>query len=219
MARICVIDYKKGNLANVQRGLADAGHDAFISSAVQDILEADGIVLPGVGSFADAMSTMNELGQSDAVREKVAQGAPFLGICLGLQLLYEWGDEGAQDGGRIQGLGLIKGHVARMASIDDAGIKHKVPHVGWNTVEFLRESPLFDGVADGSHFYFTHSYVGVPADQADALATTTHAEPFVCSLQHGNIYATQFHPEKSSALGMRVLSNFGSIVERTAKCY
>ena len=212
--RICVIDYEKGNLASVQRGLADAGYDAFISNDPADILAADGLVLPGVGSFADAMTTMNELGQSDAIRTKVAGGTPFLGICLGQQLIYEWGDEGCAEGERMDGLGLIRGHVERMPALTDDGVKLKVPHVGWNSVELVGDdNPLFEGVPNGSYFYFTHSYIGVPTDEADVAGTTTHAQPFVSTVHHGNVYTTQFHPEKSSDLGMKVLANFGRIVE------
>lgn len=216
MARICVIDYLKGNLASVQRGLADAGHDAFISSKPKDILAADGIVLPGVGSFADAMVTMNELGQTQAIRQKVESGAPFLGICLGTQLIYEWGDEGCLAGERMDGVGLLKGHVERMPATTADGAKLKVPHVGWNSIQIERDNPLFDGIENGSYFYFTHSYIGIPDNQEDVACITEHARPFVSAVHRGNIYATQFHPEKSSALGMRVLANFGRLVEEAS---
>ena len=212
---ICVIDYQKGNLASVQRGLADAGYDAFISSDPADILRADGLVLPGVGSFADAMTTMNELGQSDAVKQRVSAGTPFLGICLGQQLIYKWGDEGCEEGQRMEGLGLIEGHVERMPALTEDGRKLKVPHVGWNSVEFCSENPLFEGIESGSYFYFTHSYIGVPAHQQDIAATTMHAQEFCSAVHHNNIFTCQFHPEKSSALGMQVLANFGHIVERS----
>lgn len=217
MARICVIDYLKGNLASVQRGLADAGHDAFISSKPQDILDADGIVLPGVGSFADAMATMNELGQTQAIRSKVEAGAPFLGICLGTQLIYEWGDEGCPAGQRMDGVGLLKGHVEHMPALTPDGRKLKVPHVGWNSVHIEHDNPLFNGIPNDSYFYFTHSYIGLPCNSEDVACTTEHAQPFVSAIRRDNIYATQFHPEKSSALGMRMLANFGRIVEEAAR--
>ena len=213
-ARICVIDYKKGNLANVQRGLADAGFDAFISSDAQDILAADGLVLPGVGSFADAMTTMNDLGQSAAIRSKVADGTPLMGICLGMQLCLDWGDEGCAQGERMEGLGLVRGHVERMPAITADRRKLKVPHVGWNSVSIAKPgNPLFNGVEDDSYFYFTHSYACICDDERDVAGITEHARPFVSSIQHGNIYLTQFHPEKSSTKGMRMLANFGHIVE------
>ncbi len=222
-ARIAVVDYHKGNLASVQRGLSDAGFNAVITDDAAAIRSADGIVLPGVGAFADAMATMNETGQADAIRAAVAAGAPFLGICLGLHLLFEWGDEGCPAGARMEGLGILPGHVMRVESFDPAGNKLKVPHVGWNTVDFTQTVqidgqaaspvPLFAGVPDHSHFYFTHSY-NIVADSADdVIATTTHARPFDSAVAHGLVFGVQFHPEKSSALGLRVLSNFGTIVE------
>ena len=226
-AKIAVVDYCKGNLASVQRGLADAGFDARITDRAADIRAADGIVLPGVGAFADAMTTMNELGQTQAVLEAVGQGAPFLGICLGLHLLFDWGDEGCAEGGRMQGLGLLPGHIERVAAHDAAGIKHKVPHVGWNSVCFVRlaldedgsylsSCPLLAGVPDGSYFYFTHSYCVRAACADDIVATTTHARRFTVAVQRGNVFGLQFHPEKSSALGLRVLENFGHIVQEAS---
>ncbi len=213
-ARICVIDYQKGNLANVQRGLADAGFDAFISSDAKDILAADGLVLPGVGSFADAMVTMNELGQSDAIRKKVAEGTPFMGICLGMQLCLDWGDEGCPEGERMEGLGLIRGHVERMPSLAADGRKLKVPHVGWNSVRYTQpDSAFFAGIEDDSYFYFTHSYICVCDDERDVAGVTEHARPFASAIQHDNLYLAQFHPEKSSDKGMRMLANFGRIVK------
>ena len=226
-ARIAVVDYCKGNLASVQRGLADAGFDARITDKAADIRAADGIVLPGVGAFADAMTTMNELGQTQAVLEAVGDGAPFLGICLGLHLLFDWGDEGCGQGQRMQGLGLVPGHIERVAAHDAAGIKHKVPHVGWNSVYFVRlalgedggylsSCPLLAGVPDGSHFYFTHSYCAVAGCADDIVATTTHARRFTVAVQRGNVFGVQFHPEKSSKLGLCVLKNFGHIVEEAS---
>lgn len=213
-ARICVIDYQKGNLANVQRGLADAGFDTFISSDAKDILAADGLVLPGVGSFADAMVTMNELGQSDAIRKKVAEGTPFMGICLGMQLCLDWGDEGCPEGERMEGLGLIRGHVERMPSLAADDRKLKVPHVGWNSVRYTQpDSAFFSGIEDDSYFYFTHSYICVCDDERDVAGVTEHARPFASAIQHDNLYLAQFHPEKSSDKGMRMLANFGRIVE------
>ena len=166
---------------------------------------------------------MTQSAAADAIRAAVAAGAPFLGICLGLHLLFEWGDEGCPAGTRMEGLGILPGHVMRVESFDPAGNKLKVPHVGWNTVDFTQTVqidgraaspvPLFAGVPDHSHFYFTHSY-NVVADSADdVIATTTHARPFDSAVAHGLVFGVQFHPEKSSALGLRVLSNFGTIVE------
>lgn len=212
-AKIAVVDYCKGNLASVQRGLADAGYDARITDSPSDILVADGIVLPGVGAFTDAMSTMFETGQAEAIRQAVASGVPFLGICLGVHLIYEWGDEGCASGERMEGLKLLSGHVERMSAFDDEGTKHKIPHVGWNSIEYALECPLFEGVANGSYFYFTHSYCAVPDDPADIVATTVHARPFASAVARGNVYGVQFHPEKSSHCGLQILNNFGRIVQ------
>ncbi len=216
-ARICVIDYKKGNLASVQRGLADAGFDAFISSDPADILAADGLVLPGVGSFADAMTTMNELGQTQAICDKVAAGAPMMGICLGMQLCMQTGDEGCEPGCSMEGLGLVAGRVERMAATTPSGDKLKVPHVGWNSVTAVQQgNPLFTGIGQDSYFYFTHSYMCVCDDEADVAGRTEHAQPFTSSICKDNLYLTQFHPEKSSTKGMRMLANFGAIVAEHA---
>ncbi|MDO5335724.1 MAG: imidazole glycerol phosphate synthase subunit HisH [Coriobacteriia bacterium] len=216
MARICIIDYRRGNLASVHRGLTDAGFDAFISDRAEDVLSADGLLLPGVGSFKDAITFLEQSGQADAIRKRVAQGVPFLGICLGLQLVYEQGNEGCAQGETLPGLGLVPGEVVRMPALMPQGEKVKVPHVGWNSVELVnggQGNPLFDGIEDGSYFYFTHSFVGVPANKEDVAGITVHAQPFVSAIRHGNVFATQFHPEKSSAVGMRLLANFGRLVE------
>lgn len=218
-ATIAVVDYCKGNLASVQRGLADAGFDARITDKPADILAADGVVLPGVGAFTDAMTTMEETGQADALRSAVADGVPFLGICLGVHLLFDWGDEGQAEGQRLAGLGVLPGHVERMAAIDAQGVKHKIPHVGWNSVGYRDleahgdAARLFDGIDDGGYFYFTHSYCAVPDDEADLVATSEHARRFAAAVARDNVFGVQFHPEKSSHLGLRLLENFGGIVE------
>lgn len=212
---IAIVDYCKGNLASVQRGLAQAGYEAYITSDPELILKGDAVILPGVGAFADAMATMNELGQKEAIRQRVlGDGVAFLGICLGMHLLFEGGEEGAQEGALIPGLGLMKGDALRMESICADGSQVKIPHVGWNALDFAdcEPSPLFAGVPQGSHFYFTHSFMAVPAESDVIIARTCHAQPFASAVGRGNIYATQFHPEKSSAMGLRVLENFGRIV-------
>lgn len=219
-ATIAVVDYCKGNLASVQRGLADAGYDVRIIDSPADILAADGVVLPGVGAFTDAMTTMEGTGQADALRTAVADGVPFLGICLGMHLLFDWGDEGQPEGERLAGLGVLPGHIERMAAFDATGAKHKIPHVGWNSVEYVDGlarpegvARLFDGIDDASYFYFTHSYCAVPDDEGDLVAMSEHARRFACAVAHDNVFGVQFHPEKSSHLGLRLLENFGGIVE------
>lgn len=220
-ASIAVVDYCKGNLASVQRGLADAGYDARITDKAADILAADGIVLPGVGSFADAMTTMEATGQADALRQALGEGVPFLGICLGVHLLFDWGDEGVAEGERMAGLGALPGHIERMSAYDDEGRKHKIPHVGWNSLEFTKAlasdssaARLFEGVDDGSYFYYTHSYCAVPDDESDIVGTSTHAQCFASAVARDNVFGVQFHPEKSSHIGLRVLRNFGELVEK-----
>ncbi len=221
---IAVVDYKKGNLLSVERGLRAVGGDARITDDAAEIAAADAIVLPGVGAFADAVVTMNELGQMDAIRSRIAEGVPFLGICLGLHLLFAEGTEGAPASGNPRGLGILDGCVDRMPAADAAGNAFKVPHVGWNTVEFAaaasaggdvpasagdapaKPCPLFDGIPSGTYFYFTHSYIA-PATDA-AVATTTHSVTFPCAVQRGNVFGLQFHPEKSSDAGAQVLRNF-----------
>lgn len=214
---IAVVDYKKGNLLSVERGLRAVGGDARITSDAAEIAAADAIVLPGVGAFADAAATMDELGQMQAIRDRLAQGVPFLGICLGLHLLFEEGTEGAGAAGNPRGLGVLPGCVDRMPATDAAGNAFKVPHVGWNTVDFdvrpggKEACPLFDGIDSGTYFYFTHSYIS--PDSAATVAQTTHSIAFPCAVQQGNIFGTQFHPEKSSDAGARVLQNFVNIAK------
>ena len=218
---IVVVDYHKGNLQYMERGLARAGGHAMVSDEPSVIEGAAGIVLPGVGAFADAVAFMTLTGQAQAITRAIAAGTPFLGVCLGMQLLFERGTEGAHAAAPgaepgaaawVPGLGVLRGQVDRLPDLPGA----KVPHVGWNEVDQTPAAaacPLFAGVPDRSHFYFTHSY-NVVADSADdVIATTTHARPFDSAVARGLVFGVQFHPEKSSALGLRVLSNFGTIVE------
>ena len=177
-------------------------------------------MLPGVGSFADASQHMVESGQMGAVRDAIAAGKPFLGICLGEHLLFETGVEGAagpgvdgaaEDPSLPVGLGVVSGTVVRMPSKDAQGVLYKVPHVGWNSVEFTAECPLFEGIASGEYFYFTHSYIA-PENEC-TVATTTHSVTFPCAVQKGKVFGVQFHPEKSSDAGAKVLANFLKVVE------
>lgn len=207
-AEVVVIDYHKGNLSSVERSLADCGARVTISDDADAIAKAPAVVLPGVGSFFDAISFMRETGQDEAVLDAVGAGAAFLGICLGQHLIFERGDEGAD--GWVAGLGLCRGSIARLES-DTL----KVPHVGWNQLsigEQGRACALLDGVADGAHVYFTHSYATAPdIDPAIVAATTSYTREFASCTWSENVYAVQFHPEKSSATGMRILKNFVDI--------
>ena len=204
---IAVVDYHKGNLKSVERGLIGVGADARITDDAAEIARADAIVLPGVGAFADAAAAMNELGQMQLLRERIEAGVPFLGICLGLHLMFEGGDEHAQ-GAPTPGMGILPGIVSALPKVDSAGTAYKIPHVGWNSVEYAGGlSALFDGIPDGEFFYFTHSFA-VPQSSA-TIATTTHSVAFPCAVQVADrAFGVQFHPEKSSDAGARLLANF-----------
>ena len=284
---IAVVDYQKGNLKSVERGLIAAGGEAFITADASEIAKADAIVLPGVGAFADAAATMCELGQMEVIRKRVRAGVPFLGICLGEHLMFEHGVEGAPEGSPACGLGLLPGTVVAMPRYDEQGKAFKVPHVGWNTIEVptcaggaalppcgeggegavLKQSslrcgtargtspdsaalldggqaepelsslhsenaggafpgsaaqpgidlafacPLLDGIAPGEYFYFTHSYIAPTGSHT--IAETTHSVRFTSAVQYGErAFGVQFHPEKSSDAGARVLANFATIARR-----
>ncbi len=201
---IAIIDYKMGNLRSVQKGFEHAGvSDVVVTDDPAVIERADGIVLPGVGAFRDAAANLRESGVEEVLRHRVAHGTPFLGICLGLQLLA---DVGLEDG-EWSGLGLIPGTCERLPG----GVK--VPHIGWNTVEYPHDSPLFDGIEESTAFYFVHSYRLVPRDDAAIIGSTEYGVRFAAAVQHDNIFAVQFHPEKSSTMGLALLANFGRIVE------
>ncbi len=208
--KIAVIDYCHGNLRSVQKGLEYAGADAYIATTPDEICEASALVLPGVGAFGDASATMLQNGQMQKIREMVLQGVPFLGICLGLHLLFEYGSEGGT--GKNEGLGILAGSCDRMDDGQTAGdvARVKIPHVGWNTVDYVagNKCPLFDGIASGSHFYFTHSYKCNPKDFSCIATTTIHASRFASAVWKDNVFGVQFHPEKSSSIGMALLENF-----------
>lgn len=215
---IAVVDYHKGNLMSVERGIEAAGGEALITDDADVIARADGIVLPGVGAFADASATMIELGQLDAIRARIAEGAPFLGICLGMHLLFEEGTEGApeeddeESSHNARGLAVLPGVVCRMPRVDAEGNAYKIPHVGWNTVALSEDCPLFDGIPSGEYFYFTHSYIAPTGPFV--VGGTAHSVAFSSAVQYGErCFGVQFHPEKSSDAGAAVLRNFVRIVE------
>jgi glutamine amidotransferase len=200
---IAIVDYKMGNLRSVEKGFEAAGvTDVTVTDDPGVIASADGVVLPGVGGFRDAAANLDASGCKDAILGHIGAGKPFLGICLGLQLLV---DVGLEDG-EWRGLGVVGGTCERLP----AGVK--VPHIGWNTVEYARDSQLFAGVPDESAFYFVHSYHVVPHEPSCIIGTTEYGVRFVSAVQKGRAFAVQFHPEKSSETGLRVLSNFGTIV-------
>ncbi|MFU8890641.1 MAG: imidazole glycerol phosphate synthase subunit HisH [Anaerosomatales bacterium] len=206
--RIAIIDYRMGNLRSVQKGFEHAGVEGVtVTDSPAEVSAADGIVLPGVGAFRDAAHNLRESGLWDVVCERVAAGTPFLGICLGMQLLA---DVGLEDG-EWEGLGIVGGRCERLP----AGVK--VPHIGWNTVSYPRTSPLFDGIDEQSAFYFVHSYHFVPSDPSVIIGSAEYGVPFAAAVQAGEAaFAVQFHPEKSSATGLHLLGNFGRIVKERA---
>jgi imidazole glycerol-phosphate synthase subunit HisH len=206
---IAIIDYGMGNLRSVQKGFERVGHEALVTSEPAKILDADKVVLPGVGAFADCMENLARMGLVDTVHRVVGSGRPFMGICLGLQLLFDESEEF----GLHKGLGIIPGRVVRFPTEVAGNTEelYKIPHMGWNKVNIKNRPPHLAGVADGSFFYFVHSYYVVPADPSVAATTTSYGVEFVSSVWKDNIFATQFHPEKSQELGLGILKRFGDI--------
>jgi imidazole glycerol-phosphate synthase subunit HisH len=199
--RIAILDYGMGNLRSVEKALEHVGAEASITADPGEVRAADGVILPGVGAFPRAMERVRERGLDELVEERRAAGVPILGICLGLQLLF---DSTTELGG-AEGLGLIAGPVS---ALDAKGLK--VPHIGWSPVRWERESRLVEGIESETPFYFVHSFVPAPAAE-DRLGSAAHGSRFACAAQRDNVYGVQFHPEKSSAAGLRLLSNFAGI--------
>jgi glutamine amidotransferase len=199
---IAIIDYGMGNLRSVQKGFERVGREAVVTSEAKTILSASKVVLPGVGAFPDCMRNLEQYGLIDAVRRSIASGKPFLGICLGLQLLFTESEEF----GISKGLDVIKGRVTRFRLADPS---LKIPHMGWNGLSIRRRAPALQDVPDNSHVYFVHSFHVVPDDKAVIATTTDYGTEFVSSIWKDNIFAVQFHPEKSQALGLSILKRFG----------
>ena len=199
---IGIIDYGMANLRSVQKAFETVGVHAQIISTPQQIERADRIVLPGVGAFADAVRTLREKELAGPILAHVDQGKPFLGICLGLQMLF---DVGYEDGEHV-GLGVLRGKCVRF-DVDDA-LGLKVPHMGWNQLQVRRPSPLFRDLPDDAGVYFVHGYHVVPEDESVIATTTDYGRPFVSSVWRDNVMATQFHPEKSQRVGLKILANF-----------
>lgn len=195
-----IIDYGAGNLMSVKKALDYIGAQSKITSDPAVIESADSVILPGVGAFGDAMDSMRGKGLDGAVTAAALSGKPFLGICLGLQLLFETSDEtpGAK------GLALLNGNISAIPKT--GGLK--VPHIGWNSIEIRENSRLFSGIPNGAYFYFVHSYYLNGANESDVAATTEYGVKIECAVERGNLFATQFHPEKSGAVGLQVLKNF-----------
>lgn len=197
---IQIIDYGMGNLRSVEKALEHVGAAASVCTDPQVLRDADAAVLPGVGAFQDAIAELNRLGFSDAIRDHVAAGKPLLGICLGLQLLFD----ASEEDGRHEGLGIVPGKVVRFESQADL----KIPHMGWNEVTKSKDVDAIASVNNGDHFYFVHSYYVVPEDDSVIALTANHGSEFCAAIETGSIFATQFHPEKSQSAGLALLENF-----------
>jgi len=197
-ARIAILDYGMGNLRSVEKALEQIGATATITSDAAEVRGADGVILPGVGAFPRAMERVRELGLDELIAERREAGVPILGICLGLQLLFE----STTELGGAAGIGLLRGEVAEL---DADGLK--VPHIGWSPVRWERESPLTAGIDSETPFYFVHSFAPRSA-AAELLGTAAYGARFACAAERDNVFGVQFHPEKSSAAGLRLLSNF-----------
>jgi glutamine amidotransferase len=200
---LAIIDYGMGNLRSVEKAFDHAGHAATITNDAAVLADATKLVLPGVGAFRDAIAALESRRLVEPIRSAIAAGKPFLGICLGLQLLF---DRSFEDG-EYQGLGVVSGDVVRF----DVPPGFKVPHMGWNQLHFCRRPPIFAGIDEGEYFYFVHSYYVVPRDASVVATQTDYPQPFCSSIWRDNLFAMQFHPEKSQDAGLRVLKNFAEL--------
>ena len=200
---IAIIDYGAGNLMSVKKALDYIGAESIITSNPAELAAADRVILPGVGSFGDAMASMQERGLVEAVKASAVSGKPFLGICLGLQLLFADSEE--SEG--VEGLSLLNGKISHIPT----NLELKVPHMGWNSVEISEGSRLFKGIKNGSYFYFVHSYYLNGADEDAVAAVTQYGVEIQCAVERENLFATQFHPEKSGEVGLKLLKNFAEM--------
>ena len=195
---ITIIDYGAGNLRSVVNAIARLGHQPKVSSDPGDIINARAVILPGVGAAADTITSLKALGLVNPIRQFIAEGRPFLGVCIGLQVLFT----GTEEGGWHQCLGIIPGQVKRLPP------GQKIPHMGWNQVKQKVAHPIFDGIPDEANFYFVHSYYAAPDDKSLVIGETDYGLPFGSVIARGNLVATQFHPEKSGEVGLKIYDNF-----------
>lgn len=203
---IAVVDYGAGNLRSVTNALTKLGYQPEITSRPSDLLNARAVILPGVGAAGDTMQSLRRLGMVDPLRQFIADGRPFFGVCIGLQVLFD----GTEEGGWHECLGVIPGRVRKLP----AGLK--IPHMGWNQVKQRFSHPIFDGIPDESNFYFVHSYYGEPEDKSLVAGETEYGLPICSVIARGNLVATQFHPEKSGESGLKMYDNFLNLVLKAA---
>lgn len=202
---IAIIDYDAGNIKSVEKAILSLGEEVVITRESQTILNADGVILPGVGAFGDAMEKLRTYGLVEVIHECVAKQIPFLGICLGLQLMFDSSEESPG----VEGLHLLKGRIQRIPAEGNL----KIPHIGWNNLHFPNKSRLFDGIAEDSYVYFVHSYYLAAKEEQIVAATTEYGTLIHAAVEKGNVFACQFHPEKSSDVGLKILQNFIAITK------
>lgn len=200
--QIAIIDYDAGNLKSVEKAFAYLGEKAFVTRDPKEILQADRVVLPGVGAFGDAMEKLNRYGLTEVIRQSVKSGQPFLGICLGLQLLFERSEESPG----VEGLGILRGEVVRIPAAKGL----KIPHIGWNSLNIKKDAALFQGIPEEAYVYFVHSYYLKAANESEVAATTEYGVRIHASVEKDNVFACQFHPEKSGDIGLAILKNFAA---------
>ena len=200
---IAIIDYDAGNLKSVEKALISLGEEVVVSRERDVLLSADKVVLPGVGAFGDAINKLSEYGLIEVIKEIVDNNTPFLGICLGLQLLFEESEEAPG----VAGLGILKGKILKIPPKEGL----KIPHMGWNSIDIKPEARLFKGIKNNSYVYFVHSYYLKAEDESIVAATTEYSTHIHASVESGNVFACQFHPEKSSDVGLKILKNFAEL--------
>jgi glutamine amidotransferase len=210
---IAIVDYGMGNLKSVEKAFRKLGWDALVTSDPSVIASSYGLVLPGVGAFGRCMENLRNFNLADSITRHIEQGKPFLGICLGLQILFE---ESAESPG-VQGLGVLKGRVVRFTPRTEGQFRLKIPHMGWNRVAYTSPSPIFRGIPEGSWFYFVHSYYVLPDDPGVVAGITDYGDFFASAVSRGSLFALQFHPEKSGNVGLCLLDNFAKIVGESGK--
>ena len=201
---VAIIDYDAGNIKSVEKAFNYLGAETVVTRDVNEILRADHVVLPGVGAFGDAMKLIDEYSLASGIKKVVDEKIPFLGICLGQQLLFDSSEESKG----AEGLGILRGKILQIPEKDEKGNEYKIPQIGWNSLSFPKSGRLFKGIPDGAYVYFVHSYYLKAADRNIVTATCEYSTIVDASVESGNVFACQFHPEKSAEVGMQILKNF-----------